>query len=228
MTKNSCESGNIFVIIFIAIALIAALTVAVRGTSSGRNSISKEDLKIQSTQVIQYGAELENAVRQVLNNGASENDIRFAHTDAAVEYGTITTTPEYQIFSKNGGRANYRTAPSTILASGTGNWEFYGTTNIPQIGSDRAELIAVLPKVTAEFYAQVNKELRLTGQPDDDSTGTTPDCVQGGTLYRFSASAGFSTPANGLDSGSFSRLPAPNACVTCGTAYHYYHVLLAR
>lgn len=223
------EKGNIFIIIFIAIVLIAALTVAVRGTSSGRDSISKEDLKIQASATIRYGAELENAVRQVLENGASENDIRFAHPDAAVDYGVITTTPSYQIFSQNGGRAAYRLAAPSVMASGTeGTWEFYGTTNIPQVGSARAELIAVLPDITAAFCGQINKELGLTGQPDDDTTGTVPDCVQGTALYRFGAAAGFSSPANNLDSATFSTLPATSACVTCGVDYHYYHVLLAR
>ena len=224
----SPESGNIFVIIFIAIILIALLTVAVRGTSSGRNSISQEELKVQVAEVIRYGAELENGVHQVLQNGASETEIRFAHADAPAEYGVITTTPTFQVFSQSGGNATYRTAPANILESGTGQWEFYGTTNIPQVGSDKAELIAVLPHVTADFCAQINKDLGLTGQPNDNTTGTTPDCVQGAAINRFGAGAGFMSPANNLDSTTFSHLPATSACVTCGTDYHYYQVLLTR
>lgn len=222
------ERGNIFVMIFIAIVLIAILTVAIRGYSGGSDTISKEDLKIQVTQVMRYGAELENAVRTVLDNGISENDIRFAHADAAVDYGTIATTPSAQVFSQSGGRAEYRLSPTSILASGTGAWEFYGTTDIPQVGSDKAELLAVLPNVSGAFCSAVNKELGLTGQPDDSVTGTTPDCVEGGATYRFGAGAQFNATANVMDVTSFSKKPMTQACVTCGAAYHYYYVLLAR
>jgi hypothetical protein len=222
------ERGNIFVFIFIALILIALLTVAVRGTSGGKNNVTQEDLKIQAAQTLRTAAELESAVRQVLDNGASESEIRFAHTDAAADYGTIATTPEFQVFSKSGGRAEYRLAPSTILASGSGAWEFYGTTAIPRVGSDRPELIAVLPNVTAGFCATINKQLGLTNVPDDDVTGATPDCVQGSSTDRFGPSADFSSVPNTLDATTFDQLPMTQACVTCGANYHFYSVLMSR
>jgi hypothetical protein len=131
---GSSERGNIFVIILIAIVLLGFLTVAIRGNPGGAGSISREEIQIQISQTLRYGAELENAVAQVLSNGASEVDIRFSHPSAPSDYGTIATTPTAQIFSQSGGRATYRLAAANIITSGTGAWEFYGTTNIPQWG----------------------------------------------------------------------------------------------
>lgn len=222
------ERGNIFVMIFIGIVLIGFLTVAIRGYSGGQGDISREDLKIQTSQLFAYGTELENAVSTVLQNNISEVDIRFSHPSAPAAYGTIATTPTAQIFSQNGGRTEYRTIPTKFLASGTGAWEFYGTTAIPQVGSNRAELIAVLPNITAAFCAAINKELGLTGQPNDNASATIPDCVQGANIDRFGPSANFMDPPNGLDPTSFSKLPMTQGCVTCGTDYHYFHVLMAR
>jgi hypothetical protein len=221
------ERGNVFIVIFLALVLVGILTVAIRGGGGGKTSIDQEEMKIQVSSVLRYGTELENAVAFVLQNGASETEIGFAHADAAAEYGTIATTPEFQVFSQNGGRAEYRLMPTKFLASGTGAWEFYGTTNMPQVGSDRADLMAILPNVTGDFCAAINKELGLVGQPDDDTTGSTPDCVEGGASYRF-GTAFFNAAPNGLDGTSFSKLPATQGCVTCGAAYHYVHVLMSR
>ncbi len=220
--------GNVFVMIFMAIVLLGLLTAAIRGFSGGRDTITQEQLKINAAQVLRDAAELALGVDQVIRNGASETALRFAHPDAAADYGSIATTPAYQVFSESGGQARYHTAPADIIASGSGAWEFYGTTAIPQIGSDAPELIAVLPYVTASFCTAVNKQLGLTGQPDDSVTGTTPDCVEGGASKRFGPGAGFNATPNVLDSSSFSKLPMMHACVTCGTDYHFYSVLLTR
>lgn len=228
LPSTVAQDGNIFVVIFLAIFLIGLLTAAINSFSTQQESISREDLKIQAAQIIRYGAELENGAQYVLRNGISENDIRFAHADAAVDYGTIATTPTAQVFSQSGGRATYRTASTKILSSGTGNWEFYGTTRVPRVGSDNPELIAVLPNVTQAFCTEVNKNLGLTNIPEDSTTGTSPDCIEGGASFRFGPSAGFNAVPNILDSGTFDKLPMQSACVKCGTDYHYYHVLMSR
>ena len=86
---------------------------------------------------------------EIFQNDFSENDIRFSHPDAHTDYGLITDTPARQVFSREGGGASYRAAPSGINDGSA--WEFYGGTHMPDVGSDRAELIAVLPNLTQEF-----------------------------------------------------------------------------
>lgn len=225
---QASQRGNMFIMIFLAIIMAGLLTIAIRGSSGGRQSVSQETLMIESAQAARYGADLQQAVQIILRNGASETDLRFAAPSAAAEYGTISTTPEFQIFSKSGGAALYRVSPASILAGGDGRWEFYGTSDLPGVGSNAADLIAVLPHVTAKFCAAVNKQIGYTGQPDDSVTGTTPDCIEGGATFRYGAGAGFNATPNVLDSASFSKIPANQGCVTCGGDYHYFYVLLAR
>ena len=184
---------------------------------------------MKSNQVQKHGGEFAAAVNDLLSNGQSEADLRFAHPDAPVDYGIITADPTYQIFGKNGAKAAYRTPPANINDGSP--WEFFGTSQIPQVGSDKAELIAVLPNVTQEFCDVVNTQLgfTLSSVPTDNTTGSTPDCVMGASTDRFTGSFNDISP-NILDGTTFSRLPAMQACVSCETTgeNHYYYVLLAR
>lgn len=230
MNQNrNTQNGSIIFYVLLGIALLGALTVALRNSGSGMDNIDREDLVLKANQVQKYGHELTIAVNALLENGVSEAEIRFAYPSAATEYGTITTNPTHQVFGKTGGKADYRTPPSGVNDGSA--WEFFATTDIPQIGSDKAELIAVLPNVTQGFCSVINTQLGFTNgtQPTDNATGTTPDCVMGAAAQRFTGTYSDTTP-NILDDTTFSRLPSLQACVYCASdsAYHYYYVLLAR
>jgi len=99
------------------------------------------------------------------------------------------------------------------------------------MGSDRAELIAVLPNVTETFCKAMNSQLGFKAgtQPTDSSSGSSPDCVMGSASDRFTGSFNDLSP-NLMDSSTFSKLPAPQACVYCASnsTYNYYYVLLSR
>lgn len=229
MQQNPSERGSLLLYILLGIVLIGALTIALRNSGGGSQNIDREDLILKAGQVQRYGAELSSSVADLLSNGISESDIRFAHPDAPADYGNITTDPTQQIFGKTGGKANYRTAPLDINDGSP--WEFFATTLVPQIGSDKAELIAVLPNVTEEFCKTMNNQLGFTNgtQPTDDTTGTTPDCVQGTSTDRFTGTFSDISP-NLMDGTTFSRLPAIQACVYCDSdaTYNYYYVLITR
>jgi hypothetical protein len=229
-SKSQEEAGSLLLYILIGIVLIGALTIALRNSGSGTGNIDKEDLILKAGQVQRYGSELAASVTETLSNSViSETTIRFAHPDAPVEYGDITGNPPSEVFSKEGGKANYRQPPLNVNDGSP--WEFYATTSIPQVGSDRTELIAVLPNVTEAFCEVINNQLGFTKgtQPTDSATGSTPDCIQGSASDRFTGSYNDASP-NTLDDTTFSRLPALQACVYCasGSTYNYYYVLMAR
>ena len=223
------QNGNILFYVLLGIVLLGALTVALRNTNVGQDNIDKEDYILKANQIQKYGSDISSAVNILLENGLSEADIRFAHPDAASDYGTITTTPTQQIFAPSGGKANYRAPPEGVNDGSL--WEFFATTRMPQIGSNKAELIAVLPNVTQGFCTVINDQLGFTkgSQPTDSATGTTPDCIMGSSSQRFTGSFSDTSP-NILDSTSFSRLPSLQGCAYCASSstYNYYYVLLAR
>lgn len=230
------ERGNVFFMILAAIVLIGLLTAALRATSRPEGAgIDSESLVLQISRVRQHATEMEAGVRQALANGVSETDLRFAHPDAPADYGLIAATPARQIFDPAGGAAEYRPPPEGV--NGGQGWEFYGGTALPEVGSDRAELIAVLPGVSAEFCAGIN---RINGynpatQPEDTGTsaaaGASPgDCLNGGASVRFNDTRQFFDPPNTVDAASFTHTPATEGCARCALdgEDHYFRVLLAR
>lgn len=237
------EAGNILFIILIAICLIGALTaVIMSGDDSESAAIDDETLVIRVSEAQRYASELERAIRFVVQNGASESDISFASTNAPSSYGSVVGDKTKQVFAKEGGGAAWRIPPKNINDGAA--WEFYGGTAVPGVGSDRADLVAVLPNVTKQFcdkINQVNSQPEIT--PTDSGAGgasavNAGDCVyMNSAAARFGPSATFYGSPNTMDAASFAQdsnttspRPALQACVSCARdgKYHFYHVLLAR
>ena len=220
------ERGSILLYILLGIVLLGTLTIAIRNSSTGGSeNLDKENMILKSNQVQKYGDELSNAVNILLANGLSESDIRFAHDDAPTEYGDIEIDPENQIFSAKGAKATYKTPPEGINDGSP--WEFFATTRIPEVGSDRAELIALLPNVSEDFCKTVDRQLGFDLSVDMPTA--SGNCIMGAATDRFKGSFNDVSPII-LDKTTFSRLPALQACVKCspGNTYHYYYVLLSR
>ncbi|HBR69813.1 MAG TPA: hypothetical protein DEA55_10610, partial [Rhodospirillaceae bacterium] len=209
------ESGNVLFMVLIAVVLIGALTAAIQMTGRQEGThIDRETLIIRASEVQRYASELERAVMFIMQqNTKSEVDIRFAHPDANADYGDLSADadPTDQVFHKNGGAANYREPPAGINDGSA--WEFYAGTSLPQVGSDKADLVAVLPNVTQAFCQKIN-ELNQQGgaQPEDTgavaAAGNDPgSCINIGALGRFDNGRQFydspSTP-NTVDETTFT------------------------
>ena len=227
------QSGNIIFFILLAIFLIGLVTAALRSTGIESAAIDREDVTIKVSQVRQNAAEIEHAVNLVMQNGISENDISFASTDAPSDYGTPNSNSKAEIFNASGGAARYRPAPPGVN-DGSG-WEFYGATALPDIGSDKPDLVAVLPNVTKEFCKQVNVingQYRTVPPATDEEPIDDGSCVNGGQSLRFGSAVHFVTSGfNTMDETTFTAKPAGEACVKCSagsTSYNYYHVLMGR
>lgn len=242
--NNHNERGNVLLIVFFAVVLVAALTAAIQGSNRSETAgIDDETLIIRVSEVQRYAGELERAVLFVIRNGYSESDIRFAHPNNHPDYGDLPDDddPSDQVFHPAGGGALYRDPPSGINDGSA--WEFYGGTHAPAIASDKAELVAVLPNVTQAFCDAVNRANGQNGIPADtgasSASGSSPgDCVNLGPAGRFDDVRQFFDGPNVMDEETFEQdpnisevKPAPQACVSCtisGGSRHFYHVLLAR
>lgn len=234
---RSGERGNMLFIILIAIVLIGLLTAAVQYSGSSQNSgVDNETLLITTGEVQRDASELERAVMFIRENGVSESDIRFAAPDLPSDYGTQDADPDKntnQVFHARGGAAKYRAPPESILATAGKTWEFYGGTAIPQAGSDKADLVAVIPDVTQQFCEKINQLNGLSGQPLDDGSGAG-ECLDQGSAKRFGSGTNpnfitFDATPNTMDGTTFSKKPALQACVKCADdKYYFYHVLMAR
>lgn len=218
------QSGNILIYILGAIFLIGTLTIMVKGSSTPGAGIDEETLMIRASEVQDYGRELESAVSYVFQNGHSEADIRFAHPTAASAYGTITDIPTRQIFHVDGGGATYRTPPTSIQSTPT-NWIFNAANNIPQVGSDDNDLLAILPNVTEAFCILIN-EISDINNPSD-APPADPNNFDVTTIFD-----GSFTGANDIGTAVLNGAKMEGCLEGGGTpaadTYHYYRVLLPR
>lgn len=223
------ESGSVIFFILLAIALIALVTAAIRAGSDSGGDIDRESMLVNVTTVRQQAAEIERAVTMVINNGASETEVRFADVNAPSDYGDISTTPQFQVFSTQGGGADYPTRPSGISVTGhdADPWEFYGTSSPPQVGTGKGDLLAVLPNVSADFCAAVNNVDGYGATQPTDSNA----CVNAGQAARFGGGTLYDdVTTNTMDDATFAVKPAMEACVKClaDGSYNFYHVLHTR
>ncbi len=223
---NDGQSGNVLIIILLAIALIGALTVALQGSSQQSSHIDNETLILRISETQRYASELERGVTFIMQNGFSENDIRFAHPDAHSDYGDLgaDTDKSDQLFDRIGGAARYRPPPKDVNDGSA--WEFYGNTALPEVGSSRAELIAVLPNVTQAFCEKANSLIGYDAtQPTDPAT-----CINSGASERFDGGTQFASSPNTVTEATFSLKPSMSGCVQCSSdsSYHFFHVLMAR
>lgn len=242
------ERGNMLFIVFIAVALLGFLTAAIMSSSNPESAnIDNEELQIRITEVQRYVSELERGVLYIQQNGFSEDDIRFANPEND-DYDDLSadTDPTNQVFHRDGGGALYREPPADLNDGSA--WEFYGGTHLPGVGSERPELIAVLPNVTAQFCTRINEINNQNGTPTDTGSGNATasnagGCINMGATGRFTDGQQYYDPPsdteNTVDDTTFEQDPVVNeaytalqACVVCadvtGAPRHFYHVLLAR
>lgn len=224
------QSGNMLIYILGAIFLLGLLIVLVKGSFQEGIGIDGEKLVIAASRTQQYAGELERGVAYVLQNGTSESDMRFAHPDALAAYGIYSDITS-MVFSPSGGGVEYQT-PIAGINDGT-KWQFFGTTHFTDIGTDtagsqKAELVAVLPHVTQAFCNQINRNVK---QVIDLALVTDP--ALNGCVYKpgseFAGTFVSGVSINLLDDTKLSSVPAREACVKCSdSTYNYYRVLMAR
>jgi hypothetical protein len=209
-----------------AIVLIALVTAAIRQGNDGTSSVDRESLIMNVAKVRQHASEFERGVAFIVNNGASETDIRFAYADASSDYGDITTTPQFQMFAAGGGGAEYSKPPDDVNDGSL--WEFYGNTALPNVGSDKPELVAVLPNVTDDFCKKVNAD---EGYAATLALTDSATCINTGSATRFNDTVQYDdSAANTVDTATFpAGKPVMEGCITCTDgSRHFFHVLHSR
>ncbi len=228
----SGRSGNILIYLLGAIFLLGILVALVKGSFQEGTSIDNDKLVLRVDEVRRYSAELERGVTYILNNGASESEIRFAEPDdASTPYGDIAVTPQFQMFSANGGGADYKLPPQGV--NDGSKWAYFADSHLPGMGTDdpaamKSDLIAVLPNVSEQFCSAMNMslgqavDLAEITDPEDDECVYSPSNEFDGTFLT-------GTGNNVLETSEIPNTPAPELCVKCEDgSFHYYRVLLSR
>lgn len=218
-TARFSQSGNVLFAILIAVALLAALTVAVSRSDRGIGTMDREKATLNINKFMTFALDVKRASEQLLREGISERQLSFAHHELA-GYGTPDTNARLEVFNIAGGGAAFTQVPDVV--NDGSQWEFYSHTAAPGEGdANKPELMLVLPNVTGAFCKAFNDFAGLSSQPED-----TGACVHD-TTKRFNGTYPTSG-VNILDVSEFSHSPAPYACVRCGDNHHIYYVITPR
>lgn len=224
---RSSESGNVIFYLFVAVALLAALSFAVaQGSRSSGKSLTEDRARLAASEVISYGDTLNKATGQLRLRGISAESLRFSYPDAHADYGVFDTSPTAEIFNSQGGGIAYRAPPALALENAAAVYEFTGANQVSLIGQDCAgascsDLLMVLSGVKLEVCQLINYLLgfatKTATPPEESDTDLTRFA---GTYTNTETLSDEEAVLTGKSAGCYRDANA--------SAYTYYQVLLAR
>ena len=229
------QSGNVFIVIFLAIFLFGALIYAFsRSVNQGTGNVTKQQAKIVAQEMLNYARLVEGAVNRIRQNGCSENEISF---DNAVVSGysnpNSPTDNSCHVFDDNGGKVDFAPPPSNSTSL---DWFFDSGTYVRGLeGDNEADLTIILPGINESICNNLNDLL--------NHSFTSPP-IDNGNIFENADDKYVGTFISGAESDSITGHPSDNDCTPirplCGVEtacfqeasgnqyYIFYHVLLAR
>jgi len=236
MRKN--QSGNVFVIILVGIALFAALgyTVSRGFRSDSTNNLTKRQADLAAGEILNYAQKISRTVNRLRRNGCSESEISFENS-AVADYDFVTRDA-CRVFGATGAKLIYKAPESSWLASansgsaGYGSWWFGGTNIITDVGGNTQpgnnELLAVVGYLDQNLCIRINDKLGITnpaGVPPQDGSASVILADAGKYTGTFAGSNAI-TDTN-LDGKSAACFESGGTGPATGT-YHFYQVLIER
>lgn len=223
--RSDPESGNVFLIILIAVILFAALSFSIsRGLRSDNTAnLSKQETALAAADILAYAQKLERAVNRLRRKGISENDISFDQNFVAGYDHTPAQADTSKIFTPSGGAVSWQSPPAGT--NDGSDWIFTGKTCIADLGTgatgcdadadiSNEELIATLANIDTAVCTEINKRLNISAIPADTGGGVDTTKYQGS----FADGTEIILPGGPLSAACFSR----------AGANHFYFVLIER
>lgn len=169
--KKSAQSGNVFFIILVGVALFGALTFTMSRSmrSENTNELSEREVKLFVADILDYGQKLSRAVDRLRRRGCSENDISFENAMAS---GYVNASApgdnSCHVFHADGGKMTWKTPPVSGYV-----YQFFGSDAVQNLGTAGSEIIMALEGVSQSLCTGYNKELGLgssiaSGAGDED------------------------------------------------------------
>jgi len=226
------ESGSVIVIIFVMIAILAALSFVLnQGTRSGANSLNQQQADLAATEILNYTNAVKNAVRNIRIARCDETEISFENHLSPGSYTNPNAPADNSchVFHPNGGGISYQQPIAQIFDSAFsadgvyGHYYFSSRTTVTNMGDSGDELLMIMSFANEQVCQQINSRIfsdtTIISDPADfDKTGN----VIGS--FDTTASSVIDLSASAIQNG------APMACFesTTHNGYHIYTVLIAR
>lgn len=229
------QKGSILLWILVAVVLLAGLTTAInQGSRTSTGMMSSQQAKLAATEIVQYGANLKQAVNRLQLSGCSENGLDFFNSVWARGDGTQEfmpdhnehASPECHVLESGGAQAvlfpaNYFekiTPGASQIKIGAGS---IMTARFPGVGTeDASDLYYYLPRIDAKICAGINDLVgvkNINGEPP-------PHIITGWTKYNSQFSNNTVTDTSGEISGKTVMCTLDSGTNT----YSFYQILIAR
>lgn len=212
------ENGNAIWFVLVAVALLAALTMAVtRSSDTTEQTGDIERARIQASDLLRYIKGVQAGVDNLLLRGISESDICFHDSGwGNNDYnGTSCTNSANRIFDINGAGLTWRTFNYVT------SWDIFGSHLVQDLETSNTDLI-MQAQVSGALCRELNTMLGIPNTGGD----APEDDIQG--IYRFDGSYTAAAPDNiiGDDDPVFAGKSA--GCRKDGSDYYFYQVLIER
>ncbi len=237
------QSGNVLFLILIAVALFAALSYAVTSsTRNGSTSISKDKVRANASQIIQFGAAMRSAIMRVkISSGCTDYTLDFtsaifqttSNVDLNLANSNAPATLICHIFDAKGG-AVVPTIPvanslaPTLTNTKSGHVRIL-VGQIKGIGTDAAsgtesanDLLYNQPFLTRETCLAINDILKVT-----NPGGEPPIPVVSGSLASYNGTLA----STYIEEYADPEIPSVGAYCrqnTTGTYYIFVQILSER
>jgi hypothetical protein len=233
--QASTVRGSVFVMIFIAIGLFAALSYALfHGGQVGEQSLTKEQSKLAAQEIIAYGDALANAVQTLRLRGCADTQFDFANTvwhreDAALKLpsGHNPSAPATgcSVFSASDGKMTPVVFPlsysfDTVIGGRTVSKGHSSVIQVamPGVGTGAPDLVLHYPNVKETLCLSINKTLGFTSLDAPPTHTITNRTTYNGTYNPVESIT--------VDDSSFSG--KSSYCAQISNNWRYYRILIAR
>ncbi len=226
--RDDSRKGSIFVLIFVFIALFAALSFAMlQGIRTGESSLNDQEAKLVAAEMLEYANKVKDAVKTLRINGCGDTEISFDTTYMGTDYVNPDTPPDNscKVFHAAGGRIAFPSFSKDVRQillhtayTGRNDLDGIGTNNGNISSSDLAVTFTISSKSVCEAY---NRTLNIASlSPPPPETYYTESDAFTGTYgpYRYVSAA----ILRGKPTACY------DAVVGSDIKYVIYYTLLAR
>ena len=234
MERTSTQSGSVFFVILLAIAMFAGLSYAVMKNSRGSQAgLTTEQSKLAALEIIEKADAVAKTVQTLRLRGCTENQIDF---DTPVVGHTNFNNPQApsdkscDVYRMEGGKLNYYTPPQTYhdtvnfthqpgyASDANASFDIAGT---PTKATDLTLYVYELKK---DICVAINKIQSIDTESNGDVSTETYD-----SWWKYFDGT-YRTGVNSIGDGA--GVKHANRTMACfkdsGSSYTFYRVLIAR
>lgn len=222
--SHDTERGSVLVYVFVAIAMLGALTFVVSNSTSGYVDTGEAD-RIKAQGILSMAQSMSIGAIRIYDRGLTLTDRSMASPTSA-DYGGVNAS--IQIFHPNGGGISYLPGGNTTLYERTfpdphpwlygGNYFIRTNIAVPNVGSAAGDIVVFILGINERICTQINSFLH-----DDPAI---PTISQQTSAFGAVAIAAISDTGNVIDG---NRLYCVRTAAGDGfDTFLFYQVALAR